>query len=162
MEELVLKESVVLEKTTRAKTLTIAPSVQVSAPKGKNLTLTVDGVHKNIAPGVFSGDVVLAVTEGFGREGGFGPPSADRPMEFTAAICAENGQIIPEKSVLSAVQGGTVKNGEISDVRIVSAGDKLGGLDLTDGSYRLNNISIQLDGYGHEHPLPGGKQRRDR
>lgn len=147
MDKLEVNGAALLEQTTRLERLVIKDGGEIKVPEGKNVTLTVNGVHQDIAPGIYEGDVVLSVTEGFGRSGGFGPPGPV-PTNFTAAIRAENGQICEEKSVLAAVRGEMPSEGIIKDIAISSQGNKLGGIDLKDGSYQLNHVSVQMNGYG--------------
>ena len=146
MKEYVISQPTLLEESLETQRLEICPSGGLSAPAGKNLTLTVDGVHKNLLPGVYTGDVKVTVTEGFGRAGGFGPQVVG--TEFTAALRGENGKIVPERSVLDLARGGSIEEGKISGVSVVSQGNELSGIDLDSGEYTLENVSISMDGYG--------------
>ena len=147
MNVLEIKSPTVLEVTTAAEKLILAETGSISAPEGKHVTLTVDGVQKNLTAGTYEGNVVLTVTDGFGRTGGFGPPGP-APTNFTAAVRAENGAIVPTKSVLAAISGGTVRDGIMEDAAIVSQGNVFGGIDLMDGEFSLKNVRVKMDGYG--------------
>ena len=52
-----------ISDTTSFRTLVIAEGAIQVAPEGKLLTLTVDGVEVPLAPGQYSGNVVLSVTD---------------------------------------------------------------------------------------------------
>ena len=42
--------------------LTIAKGAVIKAPKGKTLTMTVDGIKKKIVPGTYTGKIVMEIT----------------------------------------------------------------------------------------------------
>ena len=56
-------KTVVVKQTTHLKALTIADKASLMAPKGYNLTLTVDGIGTPIEAGKYKGKVVLSVTK---------------------------------------------------------------------------------------------------
>jgi hypothetical protein len=47
--------------TSYLTSLTLAPGAVIKAPRGKTLTMTVDGVKKEIAPGTYTGKIALKV-----------------------------------------------------------------------------------------------------
>jgi hypothetical protein len=60
----------VVEETTRLSGLTIARGASIEAPGGHSVTMTVDGIGTAIAPGNYSGDIVLTVTQEIRSSGG--------------------------------------------------------------------------------------------
>ena len=67
MEKIVERGVWTVPETTALTALTIAPGASIAAPEGKYVTLTVDGVTRTIAPGVYEGDVRLSVSDNFTR-----------------------------------------------------------------------------------------------
>src|SRR5579871_3861420 len=53
----------VVPATTHLNSLAIPAGGTLSAPAGKYLTLTVNGIDTDIVPGTYTGDVVLTVTD---------------------------------------------------------------------------------------------------
>jgi len=134
----------VVAQTTSYTSLDIAKGQVPSAPDGKLLTLTVDGVELPLAPGHYTGDVVLTVTD-------------DIPVQyhklpthhFRAALYVDGGQPVAAKSVTAAIERGKVGAGEADDVRIVSQGPRFNGILVTgDGKYLIDHPVIDLTGNG--------------
>lgn len=133
-----------ISRTTRLSDLTIAEGAIVSAPKGKLLTLTVDGVERDLKPGRYAGDVVLTVT------GDIPVKYLDLdPHHFRAALYINDGRIVPEKSVRSAILSGTVSDSSAENVVIKSLGENFNGI-VVDGKskYTINAPSIEMTGNG--------------
>jgi hypothetical protein len=107
--------------------------------------MTVNGVETPIVAGIYSGKVVLT-------------PTIYIPMEDTmmggkfnlrTAIYVDNGVVVPEKSVLSAVAGGTVTNTYASDINITSVGENFNGIIAAGNSkYSVINPRINFTGNG--------------
>jgi hypothetical protein len=51
----------VVEESVALSSLTIAEGASLAAPEGKSLTMTVDGVKTEIAPGTYTGRIALTV-----------------------------------------------------------------------------------------------------
>jgi hypothetical protein len=131
------------ETTTYEGALTIAEGVVLSAPEGKNLTLTDAGVQKNIAPGTYDGPVVIAVTDGYGVNNMGGNYS------LSMAAFINDGAYDGAKSVASAILGGSVTDTAATDIEIDSQGDNFNGIVVTGNStYTISNPKITLDGHG--------------
>jgi hypothetical protein len=52
----------VVTETTQLESLAIADGASIITPNGYNLTMTVDGIEKQIKPGAYKGIIVLRVT----------------------------------------------------------------------------------------------------
>lgn len=133
-----------IAKTTRLSALTIAPGARISAPKGKSLTLTVDGVGVPVAPGDYNGDVVLTVTDTI-------PVNyLQLPTHpFRAALYVDDGKVVASKSVRAAIQGGSITDQAASNIRIVSNEEAFNGVLVTGAStYTLNDPQLIFTGNG--------------
>lgn len=134
-----------VRETTRLKKLVIAEGAVITAPDGRSLTLTVDGVETPIEPGTYKGDVVLTVTDDFVIE------FKEKAYKIRAAVAVEDGRYVPEKSVAAAVTRGEVTDSVAKDVRITSVGDNFNGI-IARGeapfSYSISDPEIMLTGNG--------------
>lgn len=133
-----------LARTTHLSSLTIAPGAKLSAPEGKSLTLTVDGVERNLAPGTYTGAVVLTVTPQMPFR------FMDLPPEmFRAAVVIDDDHYVADKSVAAAVLGGKVGDTSANDLVIRSEGENFNGVWVGGHSnYTLNAPRITLIGNG--------------
>ncbi len=131
--------------TTHLTALSIEPDAVVTAPEGFSLTMTVNHVETPIQPGTYTGDIVLT-------------PTVNVPIKallhggtynLRAALYVDNGAIVPEKSVRSAVDGGNVTDTSATDIHITSIGENFNGI-ITAGNtqYTLKNPTINFTGNG--------------
>ncbi|MFC8436371.1 hypothetical protein [Streptomyces sp. NPDC057253] len=147
-------ESVELSGTTRLSRLTIAEGGRITAPDGRSISLTVDGVETGqaltetggsvtlIQAGTYRGDLVLAVTE-----------ANDVAYEaltfpFRQALYVGAGGVDRDRSVLSAVTGGRLTDTVARDVSITSTGECFDAVFVQDGTYTLRRPTISLTGNG--------------
>lgn len=137
-------EPYVVSETTFLSSLTIAEGATIAAPDGYSVTLTVDCVETPIEAGMYTGNVVLTVTEQINVTYG----ELD-PVNWRTAIYVEDGQVIPEKSVAAAVAGGEVTDSYAQNVKITSVGENFNGIVVTgDSTYAINNPRINFTGNG--------------
>ncbi len=145
MEKIVSSGVWTVEETVALERLEIAQGASVAPPAGKSLTMTVNGVGTVPAPGVYTGKVVLTVAEDipyqfFCRK---------EPDHYRAAICVQDGQYVPEKSVAAMVQGGSVGAESASGVTIVDKEEAFNGIFVEgDGAYTVSDVKIDLTGNG--------------
>jgi hypothetical protein len=136
-------------ETTKLSSLTIGKGAAIKTPKGKDLTMTVNGTETPVKPGVYNGDVVLTVTkENIKNFDGMGTKQA---YHYRAAIDVENGKYVAEKSVAAAVTGGAVTDISAKDVKIISIGDAFNGIIVkgdSKSSYSIINPVISMTGNG--------------
>ena len=138
----------VIEKSTSLRSLTIEEGNTLSAPAGKSLTMTVDGIGTAIKPGVYKGDIFLTVTDThLMQPGGMGRMM--KPKEFRCAILVEDGKYISGKSVPAIVQGGRVTGRETVGVTIQGCENSFNGIIIKGNSeYTVEGIRIELEGEG--------------
>jgi len=138
------KPPAVVSETASYDSLTIAPGAVPSAPAGKTLTLTVDGVETDLAPGTYKGRVVLSVAD-------------DVPVNFMAlpthhfrtAVYIHDGAPVASKSVAAAVLSGKVDARAAKDLRIESRGERFNGIVVDgNGAYTIDHPIIDLTGNG--------------
>lgn len=138
--------------STRLERLTIGANAVVRAPDGESVTLTVNGVERDLKPGTYRGDVVLTVSEStmVTFKCGPGPMCAKVPPEpFRAAVYVDNGSYLKDRSVPAAVAGGLVNGKVAKDVTITSRGALFNGIMVAgNSSYTIDHPRIDLTGNG--------------
>lgn len=137
----------VVERDTVLTALEILPGGELRAPTGKNLTVTVNGVGITPEPGRYVGQIVLSVRDAFWRRTmRFGIPT---DSNYRMGVCVVDGKYRPECSVQAIVRGGTVSDGEASDVCIESREWDFNGIYITgDTAYTVNRAKIDFTGDG--------------
>ena len=116
-----IREDVVTEK------LVIGPDAELTAPEGKYLTLTVNGCGRPLLPGSYLGDVRITVSELKYEEEYPSMPRRGKRIPMKAALVVEDGQVVPQKGVLSVIQGGTVTGRSANDIFISSSEENFAG-----------------------------------
>jgi hypothetical protein len=135
-------------ETTSLKSLTIAEGAVIKAPEGKDITMTVDGVETGIAPGTYKGDIVITPTDEILVSVTM---MASQTYHYRTAVYIKDGKYVPEKSVASAVLGGTVTDAEAKDISITSVGEKFNGIIVSGDNpskYSIINPVISFTGNG--------------
>lgn len=145
--ELNITKTTEISESMLLSALTIAEGSELTVPAGKTLTLTVDGVEKEIKPGHFEGDVALTVCDGFGRAGGMGPPGAAANY-FRGALYIDKDGVNQAKSVLPSVMGGKYDGSGLEGVKIVSDGPLFGGVSVDGAKYSIKDLDIKMNGFG--------------
>ncbi|MCJ2183657.1 hypothetical protein MTR62_13290 [Novosphingobium sp. 1949] len=125
-------------------TLTLRAGELPQAPQGKQLTLTVDGIETPLAPGTYTGDVTLSVTDDIPLH------FLDLPVQqMRTALYVENGVPVWSKSVKAALGQGSAEAGKAQRLDIRSVGPDFNGVIVTgNGSYRLDHPVIDMVGNG--------------
>ncbi len=136
-----------VEETFSCQELIIRPRAVLTAPEGKYLTLTVNGVGQKIEPGTYKGDVVLSVTDAYHmRPGGLMRPN-QISRDFHTAIVVEDGKVT--KTIPAILQGGSVEDGVIDGVYMASREDSFNGIVVDgEGTCEIKNIKADFDGFG--------------
>lgn len=131
-----------IEETTRIFGLKLHESASISAPPGKQVTMTFNGVNLPIIPGTYEGDIVLTVTDDI-------PVHAICDEIFRAAVYVNDGKLIESKSVTDAVACGTLTDSAAEGISIESHENNFNGI-FVDGSseYTVNNAQIHFSGNG--------------
>ena len=134
----------VVPETTELFGLIIAEGASLTAPEGKTLTMTLNGVPRTPAPGNYEGEIVLTVADAIPVGSGFGGSK-----DFRAVVYAENGKYVPEKSVPAAVLDGTTQDGIADGVSIRAVDENLNGIFAGgEGAYFINDATVDLTGNG--------------
>lgn len=148
-EEMIVEGVQMVQQTTHLSRLTIKEGGRLTAPEGKFVQLTVNGAGKQQKPGVYQGDVILSVAKSYHM-----PPHGlmqvmGRSEEFRNAIVVENGAVAREKCVPAVIQGGSVTDQAAQDLYIASDEESFNGILVTgDSEYTINNVKMDLDGFG--------------
>jgi hypothetical protein len=133
---------VIVAESVKADSYTIPAGATVVAPAGKQVTLTVNGVQTRLAPGTYTGDVQLTVTDDYVISN-MGNTYFAR---MGAYIC---DGLVPEKSVSAAIKAGTVTDTEAEGVVLESHDDNFNGIVVDgDGEYLIKDCKMVLDGHG--------------
>lgn len=124
-----------------------APDAVLSAPAGKCLTLTVDGVNRQIQPGTYTGDVVLTVSDAVQVD--YENHGKVDHFEMANAVVISDGKYVPEKSVAAAVLAGTVTDTTVDGLKVDSQADNFGGVYVDGNSVvTINDANMILNGNG--------------
>ena len=145
---MIISGKTVIEETVKMDKLVIEEGAKVKAPKGKGVTLLVNGVPTEIMPGTYEGDVELYVADSWlTTKGVWGYPEKNR---YRTGLFYKDGKLMPEYSILDAVQGGTYDDRSINDVTLVANDGGFNGIYITGEKhdYTLNNININFTGAG--------------
>jgi hypothetical protein len=145
-------------ETTSLNSLTLGEGAIISAPEGKSVTLTVDGVETGQAlastdgydltfiPATYTGDVVLTVTDANPVEYvAAGAGSAPIVSPFRQAIYVDSTGFVPAKSVAAAANGGQPAADTAEGLEITSTGECFNAVYAA-GSYTLKDVDIDLTG----------------
>jgi hypothetical protein len=138
-----------IEETVEFSELTISEGAYVIAPEGKYLTLTVNGIGKEIKPGTYKGSVVLSVTDNYLMS----PHGLMRGNQISrnlhTAICVHDGKVVANKGVPAIVYGGEVTDTKTEGIYIASEEKSFNGIVIGGNTeYTINNVKMDLDGFG--------------
>lgn len=132
----------VVDTTTSLGGLTILRDAVIKAPADHSLTMTVNGVEKDIIPGTYKGDIVLSVTDNNIV------PYKTLTHYFRQGLYVDATGIVKEKSVTSAIVGGTVTGTGAKNIKINSEGENFNGVLVAGGTYTLDGAKIDFTGNG--------------
>ncbi len=150
MREMIVDGVQLVEETTTLSRLTLKEGAKLTAPEGKFVQLTVDGVGRRQAPGTYQGKVVLTVAECYHM-----PPHGlmlmmGRSEEFRTAAVIQDNQVVEAKGVPALIQAGAVTGEEARGVVLSSDEEDFNGILVTgDSQYTVSDAHIDLDGHGY-------------
>lgn len=150
MREMIVDGVQLVEETRTLSKLTLKEGAKLTAPEGKFVQLTVDGVGRQQAPGTYQGEVVLTVAECYHM-----PPHGlmlmmGRSEEFRNTAVIENNRVVEAKGVPALVQAGTITGEEARGVVLSSDEEDFNGILVTgDSQYTVSDAHIDLDGHGY-------------
>lgn len=143
--EKTISGAVVISETTVYNGLVIEQGAELSAPEGKMLTMSVNGVGCAVVPGSYEGEVVLTVTDDIP----FQFYCFKTPHHYKAAVCTEDGKYVPGKSVAAIAQGAKIEDGVLRDAVIVTKEPAFNGVFVDgEGDYLIENCKIDMEGNG--------------
>lgn len=128
--------------------LTITETAVITAPEGKFVALTVDGMGRDVAPGHYVGRVKLSVSDGYLMQP-HGLMTANQIARyFHTAVCVEDGKLAAEKCVPALLNGGTVTDGGMADVYIGSSERSFNGVVVAgESEYTIDRVRMDLEGF---------------
>ena len=68
--------------------------------------------------------------------------------EFRTALWLDESGVVEEKSRHTGIRGGDLNGTVLKDMTITSKEPCHGGIRITGGDYRIENLTVQLDGSG--------------
>jgi len=132
----------VLEKTTKLSSLTIGENAFIIPTNGHSVTLTVNGVEKDVRPGTYTGDVVVTST----ATNLFKYYTLNH--KFRQALYLDKTGVVEDKSVLAAAGPYKLSDGVLTGAKITSVGDNFNGIFVAGGTYTIKNPVIDFTGNG--------------
>lgn len=151
METRIVSGQWLVEKTTRLYDLTIEEGGTLTAPEGKFVCMTVNGVGCDPKPGHYLGDIVLTVADTYlmGPHGLMRVNRISREFHDAIVVDSTEGKVVTEQCVPEIVQGGTVDGEKTEGVYIASTAESFNGVVVHgDGTYTVRDSVMQLDGFG--------------
>lgn len=136
--------SYMVSTTTKLSKLIIERGASITAPEGYSVTLTVNGVGKEIKPGTYTGNVVLNVT----KQNVVEYKMANLTHYFKQALYVDSNGVVKDKSVLSMITEGKVTNNSAENIKITSEEQNFNGIYVSGGTYSINGAKIDLTGNG--------------
>lgn len=134
----------VVDKTTSLGSLTIAEGSGIKTPDGFSLTMTINGIQKDILPGQYKGDIILTVSED-----NMVKFSEKMIHPFRQALYIGKTGIIKNKSVTAAILVGDVTDTSAKNIKITSEGENFNGIYVAEGaSYTVEGAKIDFTGNG--------------
>lgn len=148
---------VIISETTEYDFFTIEEDVEYIAPDGFLLTMTVDGVEKQMLPGTYEGKIVITVTETLRQDSGMSNTVKDRssfwPEIYRTGLFVEEGAIVESKSVFAAIGDNAATSAtSASGFAVVAGSPEFSSLIISgeETKYTLSDSTIELltDGDG--------------
>ncbi len=157
MNEWIVSGEKLVEETTCLSHLKITEGGSLTAPEGKFVQLTVNGIGKQIVPGDYYGNIVVSVAELHHM-----PPQGLMKMmgidaDYHSAAVIESNKVNPAKGVPAVVTAGKITDTEAAGVEIASAEDNFNGIVITgDTDYTVKDSHISFDGNGRNDFIGSG------
>lgn len=131
--------------------LIIEEGAKITAPEGKFVCMTVNGVGADMLPGRYHGDILLTVADCYHMA-----PHAlmrinniSRDFNDAVVIDSTKAEVVEAQCVPAIVQGGCVTGEKTEGVYIASSAESFNGVLVHgDGSYTVKDSRVELDGFG--------------
>ena len=140
--------TVVYDKSFAADKITLLPDTLYTAPEGKQLTMTVNGVETELKAGEYVGDVRFTVTDDLGGILKANTHPNDPDPQYRAALYVDESGIVESKSVLAAMGGCEYDASGVSAGKLVSEGPLFNGIVVNDCEYEIKNLDVKFTGRG--------------
>ncbi len=144
--KLLYQSTWLVENTVHYDELTITPNAKIVAPEGKFVTLTVNGIGHDVAPGTYYGDVVLSVSD-------VTPLSPHSLMRQNEISCQLSSVLtVDEKSaelrVPAMAQGGSVNDDRAEGVYFGTTAQSYNGVVVQgDAKYQIKDCTFDFEGF---------------
>ena len=138
-----------ITETVRYTKLHICERAVLKSPEGTFLTLTVNGVGRDIKPGTYQGDVVLSVTNAYAM-GPHGLMKANQiSRDFRAAVVLEDGKVAEGKCVAALLVDGSVTGEKVEGLTLYSNEECFNGILVTgDTECVIKDVTVGFEGFG--------------
>ena len=138
-----------ITETVRYTKLHICERAVLKSPEGTFLTLTVNGVGRDIKPGTYQGDVVLSVTNAYAM-GPHGLMKANQiSRDFHTAVVLEDGKVAEDKCVAALLAGGSVTGEKVEGLTLYSNEECFNGILVTgDTECVIKDVTVGFEGFG--------------
>lgn len=137
-----------LKETKELYRLTIEEGGAITAPKGKFVNFSLDGIGKQIKPGHYEGVIILTVAEEYHMDPHGLMRETNVSKEFRNAIVIADGKIVEEKGVVALVNGGDVTGNKAEEIYIGSEEEGFNGILITgDTKYEIKDSQIDFEGF---------------
>ena len=135
-----------IENTVHFDELTITPNARLTAGDGKFVTLTVNGIGHDVAPGTYYGDVVLSVAETLPLAPHSLMRQNDISCELSAVIAVdENGADV---RVPAMAQGGQIDDSKAEGVYFGTTAQSYNGIVVQgDAKYQIKDCAFDFEGF---------------
>lgn len=134
----------------------------VTAPEGKRVIMTVDGVRKNIVPGIYRGDIRFELIDEvpfigkYEVQSDFSPSGVkqvhyEHPYESALTVDTdESGKtvVLREKSATTMLTGATFDDNGIRGGLIRNECPRANIITVLDGEYRISDLTIRSEAHG--------------
>lgn len=134
-----------VSETMESTSLTIGENDLFLGSDHRTLTMTVNGVQTRMAPGTYTGTVVLTPAQGV--------VVSNMGMDSTLRMAAyiKDNKLVADASVSSAILSGVVGDTSASGLKINSQDDDFAGIVVDgDSSYTVKDVDITLNGHGRD------------
>ena len=138
-----------ITETVRYTKLHICERAVLKSPEGTFLTLTVNGVGRDIKPGTYQGDVVLSVTNAYAM-GPHGLMKANQiSRDFHTAVVLEDGRVAEDKCVAALLADGSVTGEKVEGLTLYSNEECFNGILVTgDTECVIKDVTVGFEGFG--------------
>ncbi|MGI5970279.1 MAG: right-handed parallel beta-helix repeat-containing protein [Oscillospiraceae bacterium] len=137
-----------IKKTVAFRELVICEHAVVLAPEGKSVTLIVNGIVKDIKPGVYMGKIVLFISDSYITKPAGLMFYNNISCRLSAAVCVEDGKLSENKCVREAVWGGSVTEKKAEGIYIGASAEAFNGILVDNSEYEIENARIDFEGFG--------------